>query len=284
MKYRFINEHRTVWGVMTMCQVLSVARAGFYAWQHNPVPARDKDNQRLLTLIRDSYSLSGGVYGYRRVHGDLNEIEETCGKNRVGHIMQLNRIKAVRGYKAPRRIAGRPSVVAPNRVQRQFTVVRANQVWVTDMTYIRTWQGWLYLAVVIDLFARNVVGWSMKPTLSRELALDALMMAVWRRKLDGEVIVHSDQGSQYGSDDWQRFCRANNLAPGMSRRGNCRDNAVAESFFSSLKKERIRKRIYKTRDLAWADIFDYIEVFYNRARRHSHLGGVSPEAFEQASS
>ena len=266
-----------------MCRVLDVARAGFYAWLHNPVSARDKDNQRLLTLIRDSYSLSGGVYGYRRVHGDLNEIGETCGKNRVGRIMQLNRIKAVRGYKAPRRIAGRPSVVAPNRVQRQFTVVRANQVWVTDITYIRTWQGWLYLAVVIDLFARNVVGWSMKPTLSRELALDALMMAVWRRKPDGEVIVHSDQGSQYGSDDWQRFCRANNLVPSMSRRGNCWDNAVAESFFSSLKKERIRKRIYKTRDLARADIFDYIEVFYNRARRHSHLGGVSPEAFEQAS-
>ncbi|WP_417645591.1 IS3 family transposase [Escherichia coli] len=284
LKYRFINEHRTVWGVMTMCRVLDVARAGFYAWLHNPVSARDKDNQRLLTLIRDSYSLSGGVYGYRRVHGDLNEIGETCGKNRVGRIMQLNRIKAVRGYKAPCRIAGRPSVVAPNRVQRQFTVVRANQVWVTDITYIRTWQGWLYLAVVIDLFARNVVGWSMKPTLSRELALDALMMAVWRRKPDGEVIVHSDQGSQYGSDDWQRFCRANNLVPSMSRRGNCWDNAVAESFFSSLKKERIRKRIYKTRDLARADIFDYIEVFYNRARRHSHLGGVSPEAFEQASS
>ncbi|WP_220433090.1 IS3 family transposase [Klebsiella variicola] len=284
LKYRFINEHRTVWGVMTMCRVLCVARAGFYAWLHNPVSMRDKDNQRLLTLIRDSYSLSGGVYGYRRVHGDLNEIGETCGKNRVGRIMQLNRIKAVRGYKAPRRIAGRPSVVAPNRVQRQFTVVRANQVWVTDITYIRTWQGWLYLAVVIDLFARNVVGWSMKPTLSRELALDALMMAVWRRKPDSEVIVHSDQGSQYGSDDWQRFCRANNLAPSMSRRGNCWDNAVAESFFSSLKKERIRKRIYKTRDLARADIFDYIEVFYNRARRHSHLGGVSPEAFEQASS
>ncbi|HFV0559343.1 TPA: IS3 family transposase [Escherichia coli] len=284
LKYRFINEHRIVWGVMTMCRVLDVARAGFYAWLHNPVSARDKDNQRLLTLIRDSYSLSGGVYGYRRVHGDLNEIGETCGKNRVGRIMQLNRIKAVRGYKAPRRIAGRPSVVAPNRVQRQFTVVRANQVWVTDITYIRTWQGWLYLAVVIDLFARNVVGWSMKPTLSRELALDALMMAVWRRKPDGEVIVHSDQGSQYGSDDWQRFCRANNLVPSMSRRGNCWDNAVAESFFSSLKKERIRKRIYKTRDLARADIFDYIEVFYNRARRHSHLGGVSPEAFEQASS
>ena len=156
-------------------------------------------------------------------------------------------------------------------------MVRANQGWDTDITYIRTWQGWLNLVVVIDLFARNVVGWSIKPTLSRELAQDALMMAVWRRKPDGEVIVHSDQGSQYGSDDWQHFCRANNQAPSMSRRGNCQDNAVAESFFSSLKKERIRKRIYKTRDLAQVDIFDYIEA--------STTGpGVSPEGFEQASS
>ena len=144
-------------------------------------------------------------------------------------------------------------------------------------------QGWLYLAVVIDLFARNVVGWSMKPMLSRELALDALLMAVWRRKPAESVMVHSDQGSQYGSDDWQRFCRGNNLTPSMSRCGNYWDNAVAESFFSSLKKERVRKRIYKTRDMARADISDYIEVFYNRTRRHSHLGGVSPEAFEKAS-
>ncbi len=197
--------------------------------------------------------------------------------------MRKNRIQAIHGYKVPRGTRGRPSLITPNRVQREFTVVKPNQVWVTDITYIRTWQGWLYLAVVINLFARNVVGWSMKPTLSRELALDALLMAVWRRKPSENVIVHSDQGSQYGSDDWQWFCRANNLAPIMSRRGNCQDNAVAESFFSSLKKERIRKRIYKTRDMARADIFDYIEVFYNRNRRHSHLGGVSPEAFEKAS-
>ncbi len=135
---------------------------------------------------------------------------------------------------------------------------RPTRLWVTDITYLRTWQGWLYLAVVIDLHSRKVVGWSMKPTLARELALDALLMALWRRKPSQPVIVHSDQGSQYGS-------------------------AVAESFFSSLKKERIRKRVYKTRDLARADVFDYIEVFYNRTRRHSHLGGVSPEAFEQAS-
>jgi putative transposase len=197
--------------------------------------------------------------------------------------MRENKIKALRGYKAPRITAGRPSIIAPNRLQREFTVERPNQAWVTDITYIRTWQGWLYLAVVMDLYARNIVGWSMKPSLSREIVLDALLMAVWQRKPKEKVLVHSDQGSQYGSDDWQRFCVEHNLEPSMSRRGNCWDNAVAESFFSSLKKERIRKRIYKTRALAKADVFDYIEVFYNRTRRHSHLGGISPEAFERAS-
>ncbi len=168
--------------------------------------------------------------------------------------MRKNRIQAIHGYKVPRGTRGRPSLITPNHVQREFTVVKHSQVWVTDITYIRTWQGWLYLAVVINLFARNVVDWSMKPTLSRELALDALLMAVWRRKPSENVIVHSDQGSQYGSDDWQRFCRANNLAPSMNHLGNCQDNAVAASFFSSLKKERIRKRIYKIRVMARADI------------------------------
>ena len=160
---------------------------------------------------------------------------------------------------------------------------RPDRAWVTDITYIRTWQGWLYLAVVMDLYARKVVGWSMKPTLAKELVIDALLMAVWRRRPQDKVMIHSDQGSQYGSDDWLRFCKANKLEPSMSRRGNCWDNAVVESFFSSLKKERIKMRIYKTRDLARADIFDYIELFYNQIRRHSHLGGVSPEAFERAS-
>jgi putative transposase len=197
--------------------------------------------------------------------------------------MRNHKIKAIRGYKSPKAVKGRPSILAPNRVNREFTVDAPDLVWVTDITYIRTWQGWLYLAVVLDLHSRAVVGWSMKPTIAKEVVLDALMMAVWRRKPTQEVIVHSDQGSQYGSDDWKRFCDANKLLPSMSRRGNCWDNAVAESFFSSLKKERIRKRIYKTRDLARADVFDYIEVFYNRTRRHSHLGGVSPEAFERAS-
>lgn len=267
-----------------MCRVLRASRSGFYAWVQKPLSDRAIEDRRLLTLIRDSYAASSGVYGSPRVFADLREAGETCGKHRVARIMREHKIQALRGYKAPRHIAGRPSIIAPNRLNREFTVAQPAQAWTTDITYIRTWQGWLYLAVVVDLYARKVVGWSMKPTLAREIVLDALLMAVWRRKPKQQLLVHSDQGTQYGSDDWRRFCKAHNLQPSMSRRGNCWDNAVVESFFSSLKKERIKKRVYKTRDLARADIFDYIEVFYNRTRRHSHLGGVSPEAFEQASS
>lgn len=266
-----------------MCRVLEVGRAGFYQWLHQPLSDRAIEDQRLLIKIKESYVASGGVYGSRRVFADLREAGESCGKHRVAKIMKANKIKAIRGYKKPRHVTGRPSIIAPNRLNREFTVEQPDSAWVTDITYLRTWQGWLYLAVVIDLHSRKVVGWSMKPTLARELVLDALLMAIWRRKPQRTVIVHSDQGSQYGSDDWQRFCRSHNLEPSMSRRGNCWDNAVAESFFSSLKKERIRKRVYKTRDLARADVFDYIEVFYNKTRRHSHLGDVSPEAFERAS-
>lgn len=278
-----MNEHRHEYGIATMCQVLRVSRSGFYQWVHKPLSDRAIEDQRLLELVRASYAASGGVYGAPRVFLDLREVGERCGKHRVTRIMRMNKIKAIRGYKAPRVMAGRPSIIAPNKLQREFTVEQPDTVWVTDITYIRTWQGWLYLAVVLDLYSRKVVGWSMKPTLARELVLDALVMAVWRRRPKGNVMVHSDQGSQYGSDDWLRFLKANNLEPSMSRRGNCWDNAVAESFFSSLKKERIKKRIYKTRDLARADVFDYIESFYNRTRRHSHLSGVSPEAFERAS-
>jgi putative transposase len=152
---------------------------------------------------------------------------------------------------------------------------------VTDITYVRTWEGWLYVAVVLDLFSRKVIGWAARQTIHRDLVLDAIMMAVRQRK-PNRTIIHSDQGSQYGSDDWRRFCRTNKLEPSMSRRGNCWDNAVAESFFSSLKKERITKRIYKSRQLAIEDLSDYTDAFYNRTRRHQHLGGVSPDEFESA--
>lgn len=265
-----------------MCRALKIHRAGFYAWTHKPVSDRRKEDQRLLELIRNSYEASGCTYGSRRVYADLREAGERCGVNRVARIMRENKIRALHGYKKPRHRSGKPHIVVPNRLSQEFTVDRPNIAWVTDITYVRTWQGWLYLATVLDLYARKAVGWSMKSTLGKELVLDALMMAVWRRKPKNQVIVHSDQGSQYSSDEWARFCQQHNLVASMSRRGNCYDNAVAESFFSSLKKERIRKKIYRTQNEARLDIFDYIEIFYNRNRRHSHLGGMTPEAFERA--
>jgi len=195
--------------------------------------------------------------------------------------MQVNHIRARHGYRARRYSATKPSVLIPNVLERNFSVSKPNKAWVTDITYVRTWQGWLYLAVVMDLFSRKIIGWSTRPTIRRELVLDAVLMAV-RRRHPRRTIIHSDQGSQYGSDDWRRFCRTNHLEPSMSRRGNCWDNAVAESFFLSLKKERTKKRIYKTRDMGTADVADYIDSFYNRTRRHSHLGGVSPGDYEAA--
>ena len=173
---------------------------------------RRLEEERLVGLIRDSHVASKGVYGSNRVFGDLREAGETCGRHRMARLMRANKVKAIRGYKSPRQIAGRPSIISPNRLNRAFTVEAFNQAWVTDITCIRTWQCWLCLAVVVDLYACHVVGWSMKPSLSRELALDALLMGVRRRKPKNLVIVHSDQGSQYGSDDWRRFCLANNLA------------------------------------------------------------------------
>ncbi len=266
-----------------MCRVLGVTRSGFYTWRKQPLSPRAREDQRIVERIKTFHIESDFSYGSPRIFLDLREAGETCGLNRVARLMRVHRIKAQHGYKAHRYVAGRLSAVAPNLLDRKFDQSRADQVWVTDITYIRTWEGWLYLAVIMDLFSRRIVGWSMQRRIDRSLVLNALLMAVRGRRPQTEVLVHSDQGSQYGSDDWLRFCKAHGLVPSMSRRGNCWDNAVAESFFASLKKERIRKRTYRTRDNARADLFDYIEMFYNPRRRHSHLGNVSPEAFEEAS-
>lgn len=260
--------------------MMDVHRSGFYAWLKAPLSAKAKEDNRLLGLIRESYLESGGIYGSPRIHKDLREAGERCGENRVARLMKQHAIRALRGYKRPRQMGHKASVVAPNQLQQQFNVAAPDQAWVTDITYIRTYEGWLYLAVVIDLFSRRVVGWSMKPTLAKEVVIDALMMAVWRRKPNQRVIIHSDQGAQFSSDEWCRFLKEHNLAASMSRRGNCYDNAVAESFFSSLKKEKVKRRIYPSREEARTELFEYIEVFYNRRRRHSYLGQVSPLDYE----
>lgn len=264
-----------------MCRLFGVSKSGYYDWVVRAPSKRSKENKRLLQLIRESYEASGKIYGAPRIWCDLRELGEQVGKNRVARLMKLNKIRAQCGYKPPGNRYHTPAISAPNRLQQQFTLDNPDVAWVTDITYIRTCDGWLYLAVVMDLYSRKIIGWSMKSTLAKEIVLDALLMAVWRRRPKQQVIIHSDQGSQYGSDEWSRFCECHGLVPSMSRRGNCYDNAAVESFFSSLKKEKIRRYIFKTREQARSEIFDYIEVFYNRARRHQHLGNISPERYEE---
>jgi len=280
--YEFIKANQDRFSVHTMCSLLGVAPSGYYAWLKQPMSNRAQEDARLLLLIRASFIAGQGIYGAPRVFLDLREAGETCSKHRVARLMRENHLRARHGYRSRGWSGGKPSTVLPNLLKRQFTVTRRNKAWVTDITYIRTWQGWLYLAVVMDLFSRKIVGWATKSTLHLELVLEAVLMAV-RRRRPRATLIHSDQGTQYGSDGWRRFCRSNHLEPSMSRRANCWDNAVAESFFSSLKKERIKKKkIYKSRALATKDVADYIDTFYNPIRRHSHLGGVSPEQYESA--
>lgn len=265
-----------------LCRVMQVQRSGYYAWRAQPLSQRGQDDRRLLGLIKQSWLESGTVYGYRKITSDLRDLGEQVGKNRVFRLMRSEQLQAQRGYdRRPRHHAGKSANVAPNHLQQAFTVDAPNKVWVTDITYIRTHEGWLYLAAVMDLFSRQVVGWSMGARMETELVLNALLMAVWRRRPTAAVMIHSDQGSQFSSHDWQTFLKVHNLVPSMSRRGNCWDNAVAESFFQLLKRERIRRKVYLTRDEAREDVFDYVEMFYNRKRKHGHTNMLPPAEFER---
>ena len=252
-----------------MCRVLNIERSGFYAWLKQPLSAKAKDDNRLLGKIKQFWLESGCTYGYRNITIDLKSDGETCGKNRVYRLMRQANIRAERGYKRhPGFKGGKTNTAAPNTLDRTFDVDKPDSYWVTDFTYIRTYEGWLYVTVVIDLFSRKVVGWTMKNSPKADLVIDALLMAVWRRRPKEKVLVHSDQGIQYTSSDWRSFLNEHNLEASMSRKGNCHDNAVAESFFSLLKKDRVKRKIYPTRQQARADIFDYIEGFYNPRRNH----------------
>jgi putative transposase len=268
--------------VRRMCKVLQVHPSGYYAWKAEPLSLRAKDDERITGMLKHAWLESGGIYGYRKLTLDMRDLGERCGKHRVAKLLKRQGLRSQTGYRRrPSVRGGKPAVVAPNHLQRQFAVPKPNQAWVTDITYIRTHEGWLHLAVVVDLFSRQVVGWSMGARIDTGLVLDALHMALWRRRPKEAVVVHSDQGCQFTSHEWQKFLRDHNLISSMSRRGNCHDNAVAESFFQLLKRERIRRQIYPNRNAARTDVFNYIEMFYNTKRRHSTAAGVSPVQFEQ---
>lgn len=282
MRYAFVAEHRGLFSVRAMCRCLRIQPSGFYAWLKNPLSRRAKEDARQTGLIRQAWEESGKVYGYRKLHDDLLDQGETCCPNRVARLASLAGIKARIGYKRkPSSYGGKPSRVVDNTLARQFDVAAPDKAWVTDITYIRTQEGFAYLAVVIDLYSRRVVGWSMQSRQTTDLVLQALLMAVWRRKPKSKVLIHSDQGAQFTSMDWASFLKAHNLEHSMSRRGNCHDNAVVESFFNLLKRERIRRRTYRSRDEARQDVFDYIEMFYNPIRKHVRNGMLSPVKFER---
>jgi len=282
MRYAFVAKHRPLFSVRAMCRCLCIHPSGFYAWLKKPFSKRAIEDKRQTTLIEEAWKDSGKVYGYRKLHDDLCDQGESCCPNRVARLARLAGIKAQIGYKRhPGKYGGKPSIITDNTLNRQFEVSAPDRVWVTDITYIKTYEGFAYLSVVIDLYSRRVVGWAMQSRQTTDLVLQALLMAVWRRKPSNNVLVHSDQGSQFTSMDWASFLKAHNLEHSMSRRGNCHDNAVAESFFNLIKRERIRRRTYKTRDEARRDVFDYIEMFYNPKRKHANNGLLSPVDFER---
>ncbi len=282
MRYAFIDAHRQQHPVRVLCKMLSVHPSGFYAWVKEPLSQRAIEDQRQTKLLKKAWHDSGKVYGYRKIYDDLIDMGEAVSENRVARLARLAGIQAQIGYKKkPGVYGGKPSVVVDNTLDRQFGVDAPDRVWVTDITYLRTHEGFAYLCVVIDLFSRRVVGWAVHSRQTSELAVQALLMAVWRRKPDPGLLIHSDQGAQYTSREWAAFLREHGLGHSMRRRGNCHDNAVAESFFQLLKREKIRRQKYRTREQARRDVFEYIELFYNPKRKHTNNGMLSPVDFEE---
>ena len=282
MKFAFIAKHRGIWPTAWICGALGVSRGGLYAWLTRPPSARATANAALLAKVRASFLASDRTYGARRVWHDMLAEGVACGRHRIERLM---RHQALRARPRRRRLPSDTGVrstnaVAPNVLNRTFDAAAANRKWVADFTYIWTAEGWLYVAAVVDLFSRRVVGWSMSAAMTAQLVTDALVMAIWRRGKPETVLHHSDRGSQYTSEPFQRLLAHHGVTCSMSRAGNAWDNAAMESFFSSLKIERTARTTYRTRAQAKADVFDYIERFYNPTRWHSTLGYLSPMEFE----
>jgi putative transposase len=283
VKFSFIARHRGIWAVDWMCGALGVSRGGFYAWLTRPRSKRSRDDEELGAKVRASFLASDRTYGARRLQKDLAADGVFSGLHRIGRLMRLQALKArPRRRRLPPDLGDRPvGSIAPNVLDRGFKAAEPNRKWIADFTYVWTAEGWLYVAVVIDLFSRRVVGWSMSAGMTAQLVTDALVMAIWRRGKPDALLHHSDRGSQYSSDQFQRLMADNGVVCSMSRSGNVWDNAAMESFFSSLKTERTARKLYRTRDEARADVFDYIERFYNPKRRHSTIEYLSPMEFEQ---
>jgi putative transposase len=263
--------------------VLDVSPSGYYSWLTRPPSKRSRDDEVLVRHIHRSFAESGHTYGVRRVWPDVLVWGYPCGRERGARLMRREGLQARQPRRRrPRDEGQRPNgFLAPNTLDRRFQAEQPNQRWVADFTYIWAGEGWLFVAVVLDLFSRRVVGWSMKSQMTAELVTDALVMALWRREPTDKLLHHSDQGSQYSSDLFQRVLNEYGIECSMSRQGDCWDNAAIESFFSSMKTERIYRRMYRNREEARADVFDYIERFYNPRRRHSTLGYLSPMNYEK---
>jgi transposase InsO family protein len=282
MKYRFIGNHRQNYPVGQQCNVLGVLRSGYYAWrERQKKQEQDDSRQALIEHIRRIHKKSRRTYGSPRVHAELRAEGVICNHKRVARLMRL---EGIQGRRKRRKVVTTDSrhayPVAPNLLNRKFEAEAPNEKWVADITYIPTREGWLYLAVVMDLYARKIVGWSMSHQITADLVEDALRMALYERQPDPGLLHHSDRGSQYASEQIRRILANNQIEVSMSRTGNCYDNAVMESFFSTLKCEQVHHQDYKTRTEASRDIFEYIAGFYNTVRRHSTLGFLSPNQFE----
>lgn len=283
MRFDFVAKHRVAWPVRLICEALGVSRSGFYAWLSRPRSLRSQTDEVLGTLVRQSFIGSDRTYGARRVWHDVLALGQPCGLHRIERLMRLQALRARPRRRGLPKDCGERNAIASNVLDRQFQADGPNQKWVADFTYIWTAEGWLYAAAVLDLYSRRIVGWSMQESMTSQLVADALMMAVWRRGKPVALLHHSDQGSQYTSEHFQELLKEQGITCSMSRAGEVWDNSAMESFFSSLKTERTAKKIYRSREQARADVFDYIERFYNPTRRHSTLGYVSPIDFERAS-
>ncbi len=281
MKYAFIRTHRKQYTLTRLFDMLEVSPSGYHDWLDRPESHRSQENKRLTTKIAYYHQQSREIYGSPKIHTDLIKAGEVISINRVARLMKASDIKSKMARKFVVTTNSKNTLQpAPDLLQRQFTVKQRNRAWVSDTTFIPTRQGWLYLAVILDLYSRQVIGWAMGNKNNTELVQDALTMAIWRRKQVKNIIVHSDQGSTYASTAYQQQLIDNNLRCSMSRKGECLDNAVAESFFGSLKNELVYHEDYKTRTQAKQSIFEYIEVFYNRKRRHAFLNYLTPVEYE----